>query len=312
MGLSRYVDGNEYFDQLLSNIFEYQHLGNFCILGDFNARIADMADCIEGVDQIPGREILHFKKNAYGDLFCEFLINSNCFILNGRQSKKNDFTSISVKGMSVVDYIVVPYEDLYLYTDFEVIRVSDLPNVGVETKLMPDHSLLSCIMPLKLCDENRWLDRNCLLLQKKVVKFDTCDIPVNFCNNDAFKSNMNDKIRLFESDMRHQDIVDVFYESLSGKIKDEMLQKLPKKEINVVFGKSKKRNRVLKPWWTDDLQILWNNMCAAEKHGVKMLTNQILNVYLYLIGKFLMEIYKKSKENTGLNLKSAYSRCGRK
>ena len=50
--------------------------------------------------------------NKHGSQFIEFLETKMC-ILNGCNFKENDkFTSISVKGKSVVDYISVPHSNL--------------------------------------------------------------------------------------------------------------------------------------------------------------------------------------------------------
>lgn len=48
--------------------------------------------------------------------------------------------------MSVVDYFVVPYEQLDMYYDFPVIRPTEIYNVinGIEPRIIPDHSILSC------------------------------------------------------------------------------------------------------------------------------------------------------------------------
>ena len=56
-------------------------------------------------------------------------------ILNGRNSVRNEFTSISVKGCSVVDYFITPYDSLNYLTVFTVTRTTD--------SNIPDHSLLS-------------------------------------------------------------------------------------------------------------------------------------------------------------------------
>ena len=50
--------------------------------------------------------------------------------MNGRQNISNDFTCISTKGMSIVDYLVLPYEDLFLFPNFEVTRVSEIAPAG--------------------------------------------------------------------------------------------------------------------------------------------------------------------------------------
>jgi len=55
---------------------------------------------------LPERNTVDFTINAYGELFIYCLINTNFCILNVRNSVRNDFTSISVKGCSVVDYCI--------------------------------------------------------------------------------------------------------------------------------------------------------------------------------------------------------------
>ena len=58
------------------------------------------------------------------NFFCEFLLNANCCVLSGRNYYHNDFTYVSTKGSSVVDYCVIPYENLRHYKNFEVMRAS--------------------------------------------------------------------------------------------------------------------------------------------------------------------------------------------
>ena len=54
-GSSRYVNAHEFYNQLLANIhvYEYQHLSQFIICGDFYSRIGDMPGYIECVDILP-------------------------------------------------------------------------------------------------------------------------------------------------------------------------------------------------------------------------------------------------------------------
>ena len=234
MGSSRYVDIHDYFDQLLSNIYEYQKLGKFCIMGDFNARISDVSDYIEGVDNLPCRNVVDFTKNTHGDIFCDFLVNSNCCVLNGRHSISNDFTCISSKGMSVVDYIIVPYEDLSLFSNFEVTRVSEIAPTGTESRYMPDHSLLSCLFDISMLCNKQFISE-IPVLKKLVTKYDTNVLPEDFCQNTSFIEAVDSKISLFESNFSHQSIVDDFYNSFSVNIKDEMSKKLPKSVSNVII-----------------------------------------------------------------------------
>jgi len=94
------------------DIFEYQNDGLVFICGDFNSRCGSLHDYISGVDVLPERNTVDFTVNSYGELFIVFLINTNLCILNGRNSVKNDFRYISVKGCSVVDYCITPYDSL--------------------------------------------------------------------------------------------------------------------------------------------------------------------------------------------------------
>ena len=83
-----------------------------------------MADFIEGLDQLPERQITDFTLNAYSDLFIDFLINVNCCIVNGRNSIVNDYTFVSTRGCSDVDYCLTAYETLSRISNFKVVRAS--------------------------------------------------------------------------------------------------------------------------------------------------------------------------------------------
>ena len=71
-GSSRHIDPNEFFSNLLSQIYLYQDSGPYILCGDFNARCGDQQDFIEGVDEVQHREIIDYRKNGYGDLLVDF------------------------------------------------------------------------------------------------------------------------------------------------------------------------------------------------------------------------------------------------
>lgn len=53
------------------------------------------------------------KTNGHGELFIEFMINANLCMLNGRcECSCNNFTSVSSKRCSVVDYCITSHFDL--------------------------------------------------------------------------------------------------------------------------------------------------------------------------------------------------------
>ena len=51
----------------------------------------------------------------------------------------NDYTCIKSQGFSVVDYYLVPHEDLGKFTEFKVHKVSDLINeISIISSLEPE------------------------------------------------------------------------------------------------------------------------------------------------------------------------------
>ena len=120
------------------DIFKYQNDGLIFIYGDFNSRCGSLHNYISGVDILPERNTVDFR----------FFINTNLCILYGRTSVRNEFTSISVKGCSVVDCCITPDDSLNHFTDFTVTRTTDLINKADALSVLalssiPDHSLLS-------------------------------------------------------------------------------------------------------------------------------------------------------------------------
>ncbi|CAC5407386.1 unnamed protein product [Mytilus coruscus] len=109
---ARSVNINDFFDTLMSKIYTIPNGSPLYLCGDWNSRVSDIEDYIQGIDLLPERNVVEFTPNSYGDLFCEFFSNINCCILNGRNFINNAFTFVSSRGSSVVDYCVVPYEKL--------------------------------------------------------------------------------------------------------------------------------------------------------------------------------------------------------
>ncbi len=80
----------------------------FC--GDYNARSGNLTDVMEDIDiNLPSRISIDDVIHGHGEAMIDFLKHSKMCILNGRLSPENDnFTYLSDKGRSVVDYIVPP------------------------------------------------------------------------------------------------------------------------------------------------------------------------------------------------------------
>ena len=267
---SRQVDANTFFDNLLTGLYEYQNLGKLFICRDFNSRCGDDDDFITGIDSVCQRDVLDYTSNRYGQLFIEFLINCNMCMLNGRNCIKNDFTSVSSKGCSVVDYCIASHDQLSDFQDFKVVRASELINTcgisvsDVAPASIPDHSCLlwhiiydsvnMFITPVNSDESN-----------KVRYKYDVSAVPASFLGNDVLLGEINALIVKLETGFRLQSDIDHAYSDFCTFVRGEMHRMLPCRKILVGHGISNKRRRVGKPWWSDELTSLWNNVCCSEK-----------------------------------------------
>jgi hypothetical protein len=106
-----------------------------------------LSDFIEGIDDLPERNVVDCTCNSYGEMLVDFLVFVNFAIMNGRNCVKNDFTCIRQQGLSVVDYCLVGHNSLHMYSDFTVIRSRKFVQTsGVHDYLgVPDHSVLTWV-----------------------------------------------------------------------------------------------------------------------------------------------------------------------
>ncbi len=108
------LDVNGFCDTLLFQMYLYQNDGLFYVCGDLNSNIVDSVDFIKVVDDVPEKVTLDWNKNMYSDRMIDFLLSTNCCVLNGRTGicTKDDYISVSIKGLAVVDYCLAPYDTL--------------------------------------------------------------------------------------------------------------------------------------------------------------------------------------------------------
>ena len=105
-GSSRGNVSREFYDFLLSQLFLHYDGNPTVILGDYNGRIGMKGDC--DVPDIPQRTPIDNVCNQFGDNLIEFLSDSNSCVLNRRfDSGKDNYTYVSARGRSVVDYVIV-------------------------------------------------------------------------------------------------------------------------------------------------------------------------------------------------------------
>ncbi|CAC5383691.1 unnamed protein product [Mytilus coruscus] len=241
---------------------KYQTKGYTIICGDFNARCGSNTDYIEGVDDIKPRTTIDTTENYNGDLFCEFLSDTNFAMLNGRIGI-NDFTYISPRGRSVVDYICVPYEQLESVLDFKIMRMSDIINtLNYNPESIPDHSLLSCDIKYPVnVDEISNHYANEVKIKRNARK-----IPDDFLISDEVRHKVLDTIEKIEHSVYLDQNVQNAYDEFHKLIMNEMETKLPllqQKNIN------KRSKSFYKPYWNQTLQTQWTLSCECEKKWLK-------------------------------------------
>ena len=149
---SRGNESHEFLDNMLSQIYVHHNpLIPLVICGDFNARLGEKQDYSDSADTVLKWIIMDTTLNRYGHHILDFLNDSCCCILNGRGDPKLDnYTSVSPRGRAVVDYMIVPRDQLSLFSEFQFQTVSDLVNQHrlTPSSRMPDHSVLKCALCL--------------------------------------------------------------------------------------------------------------------------------------------------------------------
>ncbi len=96
------------------------------ICGDFNGRIGNLSDVVEGIDSLPNRNVLDKTVPVHGEALIGFMQDAKLCLLNGRLSpENNNFTCISPKGLSFVDYIIVPHDVLHKCNTFNVFTMTE-------------------------------------------------------------------------------------------------------------------------------------------------------------------------------------------
>ena len=275
---SVWANADTFFNTLTSQIYKFQNEGFITIGGDFNARCGQQEDYIEGSDDICMREIIDFVENSHGDHLTDFLISTNIAMLNGRKGS-NDYTCVSHRGKSVVDYILTPYEQLGNYTAFQVLPISDIintHNIPVVDNMLSklDHSVLMCnfnIDPWCLTDYNRKGDYN----QKgECIKYKRNEIPENFLQN-KWSVEIQQSIARIERILSVENDINKGYTELAELVKQHADDKVPKITVNLGGAKSKVKKRKNVEYWNHELEREWRNVCLLEKQWRACRNNQV-------------------------------------
>ena len=302
---SRGNNSQEFYERMLTNTYTYcDNLSPVIILGDFNARIGKLQDVSLDIDNVPDRKSIDYITKNH-EPFLDFLNDGRLCVLNGRFKANGDnFTSISTKGSAVVDYIIVPYDNLGYVTNFNVNTISDiLQQFDIQpsemTKL-PDHSILVCDYRLTeyfeppnndIQDVNKMLQSDSdPILQNR--KYRRENITYNMFENDRTKKVLVNIIEQLENKCKSVDELNLLYTNFVSELHSVMDDCLKYKDS----CRKKMRNIIYKPWWNNDLKQLWSKAHKAEKQ--------------YL--RFKNSANKKTLYTNFVEQRKAYDKCYRK
>ena len=138
----------ELMDELSSDIFYFQSLGKICIVGDFNCRIGEEESRVGSEEKEKSYKRRSEDKvvGHGGRELVNYMNDHNMIILNGIRSKAL-FSSVQVRGNTVIDYII---SDERLYD-----KVRNFKTWTEEFSIVCDHRFLSIEIDVKLEKENK-------------------------------------------------------------------------------------------------------------------------------------------------------------
>ena len=92
------------------------------------------------------------------------------------------------------------------------------------------------------------------------------DIPTDFLQNK--REEIRNIITKLENNTRNQNDADDNYADFIHMIKQEIYQKVNYKEKNEI-GQNNKKRRTKKPWWSEELTVIWNWPTLAKTSSPK-------------------------------------------
>ncbi|CAC5413581.1 unnamed protein product [Mytilus coruscus] len=187
---ARSVNIYEFLDSLSSDIYTIPNGSPFYLFGDWNSRVSDMPDFIEGIDILPERNVVDFTNNSYGDIFYFEVIRAQSLV-------NSTFTTGEYDPKHIPDHSLICWTFNTLVYD-DQIMVRHAQSTDNETT---EH-----------------------------VKFDTRNVPNDWLTDVEVVSKLNQLILDLEHSENNQLEIDNKYDELVNVIQDEMNSKLDKRK----------------------------------------------------------------------------------
>jgi len=275
-------DPTSFYAHIISQMYMNQNADAVVMCGDFNSRIGSMSDIVNDVDDIVTRKVLDTVKKGHGESFIDFVKDSKLAIVNGRVDPENDnFTFVSSRGRSVVDYFLVPQDCLEFCKSFTVQLVSDLVEKTKSRNLIgpqckpPDHSILTLTFRysyMHTVDESisnashnitHTTDIN-FVKRRKMYLFE--NKPEAFMKSPVWCQAISAIIDKLSERMIEGEKMDVLYGNMCTTIFEELDAHL---EFRYIGKVSKSKFKSQKPYWNNELSQMWKEMTRREKLFLK-------------------------------------------
>lgn len=268
-----------FFSHLVNELYTYSYADSIFICGDLNARIGNKCDHIMDIDDIPPRISIDEIVNGHGKSLLDFTRDSKFCILNGRLCPENDnYTFLSSRGKSVVDYIITPHECLNMCQKFEVYTCNEIIDKYKLHSLInskskpPDHSIISLEFAYTYNiyqnrDEKEQVgnvgnhETGNPLYNNKIYNFR--NKPENFLKNDEWKTNIEEIVQTLENNINNQQELDSVFENFCKCLFSEFDKTLKFKTIG--SKKTKRYYKSHKPYWDEELSNKWKIMREREQ-----------------------------------------------
>ena len=264
-------DNTAFFTHLLSLIYLHNYVDCCFLAGDLNARISSKPDTIDIVDLIPDRETIDESFNKHGEAFLEFLLESRMIVTVGRVPGNLDFSSVSGRGKALVDWFAVPQENLDKCVSCDVIPLNEIIVKGDFQSLISNNCKPSDHSPIKLTymigstsgigsNHEDVSSQNAQENVKKKYQYNT--MSEDFLKSDRWKAILDDMLLKINNVDPIQSQVDSLYNDMISNVFTEMDQYIQYKHVG---NKTRKRLKIQKPFWNDDLTTSWKSMSDAER-----------------------------------------------
>lgn len=305
-------DATSFYTHLLSQIYMYNDLADaLLICGDFNSRIGKLTDYVTSVDIVEPRNAIDPTINQHGNGLIEFLQESKFCTLNGRgDPSKDGFTCCTSRGMSVVDYVLVPHDILPNCDNFSVNNMVDtiskynLQHLLNSNSKAPDHSLLYFELCINVLPSLYETDVP-LLASTPTLVFNYNKPRPNFLQSQLSKDALMQVINQILCNRETQEEIDHIYEQFCKALYDDMRNNIPNYDLSKPI---RKRLRPRKAFWDDEVQNLWHMMHTAEQHLKKSENNHIRKIRhrLFKAAQYNFDKNYRQKERAFKRTQSEY------